>query len=162
MSMSIPFVWQAVVWQESWGPYLGKSITGDTIVDGGVLSNFPIALIAEKNDETRPFMGETDPDAARNLGLLIDENKLVPGVTESAGRPNLVARSRIVQRVTGLVDTMMEARDNETIRKHEEEICRVPAKGYGTTEFDMSVEKLESLIKGGRQAMQDYLSSHHF
>ena len=103
-----------------------------------------------------------DPDAARNLGLLIDENKLVPGVTGSTDKPKLVARSRVVQRVTGLVDTMMEARDNETIRQHEEEICRAPAKGYGTTEFDMSSERLESLINGGRLAMQEYLASHHF
>jgi predicted acylesterase/phospholipase RssA len=159
MSMSIPFVWQAVVWDEHWGAYCKRAKTGNAIVDGGVLSNFPIRLIAEPNDE---LMGGTDPDAARNLGLLIDETKVVPGVSADEKKAKLATRLRTVQRVTQLIDTMTEARDNEAIHKHSEEICRVPAKGYGTTEFDMSAERLEALINGGREAMQAYLSSHRF
>jgi NTE family protein len=159
MSMSIPFVWQAVVWEESWGLYLKRPKAGNAIVDGGVLSNFPIRLIAERNDD---IMGGTDPNAARNLGLLIDETLSVPGVAADGNKPKLTARLRTVQRVTRLIDTMTEARDNDAIRQHQDEICRVPAEGYGTTEFDMSAEKLEALINGGRQAMQKYLSSHQF
>ncbi|MDH4099941.1 MAG: patatin-like phospholipase family protein, partial [Nitrospirota bacterium] len=45
MSMSIPFVWQEVRWQKEWGLYRGTDISGHTIVDGGVLSNFPIDLL---------------------------------------------------------------------------------------------------------------------
>jgi predicted acylesterase/phospholipase RssA len=157
MSMSIPFVWQAIVWDERWGQYCKRPKAGNSIVDGGVLSNFPIRLIAERNDE---IMGETDPNAALNLGLLIDETKAVPGVSGDAKKLKLAGRLRTIQRVTELVDTMTDARDNEAIRQHQSEVCRVPAKGYGTTEFDMSVERLEKLIEGGRLAMQEYLATH--
>ena len=101
-------------------------------------------------------MGNTDPDAARNLGLLIDETLPVPGVTASAKPPRFAAHLWTVQRATQLVDTMTGARDNEVIRQHQAEICRIPAKGYGTTEFDMTADRLEALIEGGRQAMARY------
>ncbi len=44
MSMSIPLLWQEVVWQKEWGKYRGMEMEGHTIVDGGLLSNFPIEL----------------------------------------------------------------------------------------------------------------------
>src|SRR5207237_5395416 len=44
MSMSIPLVWDEVIWQSGWGTYLGNDIAGHAIVDGGLLSNFPIEL----------------------------------------------------------------------------------------------------------------------
>jgi len=37
--MSIPLVWDEVVWQKEWGAYLGRDLTGHLVVDGGVLSN---------------------------------------------------------------------------------------------------------------------------
>lgn len=154
MSMSIPFVWQAVVWEEKWGSYRNRPKTGNALVDGGVLSNFPIRLIAERDDEV---MGGADPFAARNLGLLIDETLAVPGVDPRGSKPTPISSLRTVQRVTRLIDTMTDARDNDAIRQHTDEICRVPAKGYGTTEFDMSNERVEALINGGRQAMEAYL-----
>src|SRR5581483_9490388 len=80
MSMSIPFLWQAVEWDERWGSYRQRTKTGNAIVDGGVLSNFPIGLVAERTPETLSIMGDTDPQAAQNLGLLIDETLAVPGV----------------------------------------------------------------------------------
>lgn len=174
MSMSIPFVWREVVWQESWGAYRGRRKTGNIIVDGGVLSNFPIRLIAEPEPD---LMGSADPFATENLGLLIDEAMDVPqlaGIAPPAGpaagpagpaagpakvKPPLpVKQLRTVQRVTRLVDTMMGASDNEDMRKHATEICRLPAKGYGTTEFDMPPEKLDALVDAGRRAMREHLS----
>lgn len=47
MSMALPLVWQEVVWREEWSSYSlypeEESIVGNTIVDGGMLSNFPIS-----------------------------------------------------------------------------------------------------------------------
>src|SRR5581483_11576877 len=61
MSMSIPLIWREVVWQDGWGTYMGRAKAGNIVVDGGVLSNFPIRLI----DEPVPdIMGDTDPAAA--------------------------------------------------------------------------------------------------
>ena len=49
MSMSLPLVWDEVVWRSEWGPYLGQDLTGHQIVDGGLLSNFPIELFISKD-----------------------------------------------------------------------------------------------------------------
>ena len=58
MSMSCPLVWQEVVWKKEWGPYLGLDITGHKVVDGGLSSNFPIALLVSDDDLVEETMGE--------------------------------------------------------------------------------------------------------
>jgi NTE family protein len=166
MSMSIPMVWREVVWREEWGTYLGRPKTGNIIVDGGVLSNFPIRLIAVQGGADHPrtatLMGtETDAHAAENLGLMIDERIAVPGATNTEKPPLLIAHARTVQRLGRLVDTMMGAQDNDEIRAHEDEICRLPAKGYGTTEFDMAQERLNALVEAGRAAMLAHLANRN-
>jgi NTE family protein len=168
MSMSIPFIWQEVHWDAAWGPYLGNDITGYTIVDGGALSNFPIDLITSRN----AYMGDTDPETALNLGLLIDETLEVEGSGEAAAPEKTidlkgaaladVKRLRTVQRIRKLVDTLTSAHDNVAIREHAKEICRMPAKGYGTTEFDMSNERLQALVAAGRKAMKEYFDQQSF
>jgi len=155
MSMSIPLVWREVVWQDSWGTYRGRPKTNNIIVDGGVLSNFPIKLIAERVPE---IMGDTDPLAAFNLGLLLDEEVAIPG-TNPPPPPRDLSQLRVVQRISRLMDTMMGAQDNDEIRKHASEICRLPVKGYGTTEFNMPQPKLQALVDGGRDAMVAHLKS---
>ncbi len=54
---------------------------------------------------------------------------------------------------------MTKSQDNMLIQDHEKEICRVPAKGYGTTEFDMQGQRLEALIEAGRRAMSAHLAA---
>jgi NTE family protein len=162
MSMSIPFVWREVVWQQKWGKYRGRDKAGKIIVDGGVLSNFPIRLIAETDDLIKEIMGPVDPQGAGNLGLLIDENLPVPGAANKPQPPELKDQIRTVQRVSRLVDTMSKANDNVAIQKHGDHVCRVPAKGYGTTEFDMDGARLEALVDGGRQAMSAFLTARGF
>jgi NTE family protein len=157
MSMSIPFVWQEVIWEEQWGKYCGRSKTGSKIVDGGVLSNFPIDLIATAEQHVKEIMGEeADPTRSPNLGLLIDENLAVsPDIQGEPPRENPLATVRRIQR---LMNTMTGARDNRLIAEHEAEICRLPAKGYGTTEFDMPADKMAKLVEAGRVAMKAHLA----
>lgn len=157
MSMSIPLIWREVVWQDAWGLYRGRKKTGNIIVDGGVLSNFPIRLI---NESVPEIMGDTDPSAALNLGLLLDEGMAVPGITP-APPPLPLQESRVVQRLSRLMDTMMGAQDNDEIRQHASEICRLPVKGYGTTEFDMPDAKLKALVDAGRDAVVAHLKSRN-
>jgi predicted acylesterase/phospholipase RssA len=157
MSMSIPFVWQEVVWQEAWGTYMGRAKAGNIVVDGGLLSNFPVHLIARMDDEVGAIMGGTDPDEAGNLGLLIDETIAVPGAPDTAKTPLPVTRLRTVQRLSRLVDTMTGAADNDGIRRYAGAICRVPAKGYGTLEFGMEGPRLDSFIAAARAAMEEHL-----
>jgi predicted acylesterase/phospholipase RssA len=168
MSMSIPFVWREVVWRADWGTYRNRGKLnaeggkGNIIVDGGVLSNFPIRLVADDaaDDEfVADVMGrDTNAAAAGNLGLLIDENLAVAG-QPSGKPPSVLSDLRTARRVGRLVDTMMQAQDDAVIRDHESEVCRLPAKGYGTTEFDMPQPRLDALVEAGRQAMKTYLAA---
>lgn len=166
MSMSIPFVWQEVRWRAQWGPYLGEDITGHTFVDGGVLSNFPIDLLTSRDAEVVQIMGDTDPDEVPNLGFLIDEKLPVEGSGETeieegsesleGGLLDNIKRLKTIRRIRCLIDTMTSAHDSLAIEAHEKEICRLPAKSYGTTEFDMSDARLQALINAGRKAMKEY------
>jgi len=124
MSMSIPFVWREVVWRQEWGTYLDRPMTGHIVVDGGVLSNFPIRLVATMDPFTRQVMGDTDPSDAGNLGLLIDENLAVPGAADPARAPKAMDQIQTVQRISRLMDTMTQAGDILQIRDRENEISR--------------------------------------
>lgn len=157
MSMSIPFVWREVEWKAEWGTYDGRDKTAAKIVDGGVLSNFPIDLVASKDERIQKIMGdEADPTKSLNLGMLIDEELAVPGVE---GQPEREHPLRTVRRVQRLVNTMTGAHDNALIDEHSAEVCRLPAKGYGTTEFDMPKEKINALVEAGREAMRKHLAA---
>ena len=157
MSMSIPFVWREVVWQKEWGSYCGIDKTDAKIVDGGVLSNFAIDLVACSDERIRRIMGaDTDPTASLNLGMLIDENMDVPGVDAKIVRENPL---RTVRRIQRMVDTMTGARDHALIEEFSDQVCRLPAKGYGTTEFDMPKTKIDALVEAGRTAMRAHLAS---
>jgi NTE family protein len=156
MSMSIPFVWREVAWKKEWGTYCGFDKTDAKIVDGGVLSNFPIDLVACKDERIEKIMGkEADPTASLNLGMLIDEEIAVPGVE---GQPAREHPLHTVRRVQRMVNTMTGARDNALIDHFSAEVCRLPAKGYGTTEFDMPKTKIDSLVQAGRDAMKAHLA----
>ncbi len=167
MSMSIPFVWREMIWKPEWGTYrlLGtdgqiteRNKTGNIFVDGGVLSNFPLRLIAESTSEVIAVMGKTDPGAAGNLGLYLDEAIAVPGAQKSdTVRPRL----RAADRVTQLIDTLTGSSDLSVIRQYESSICRLPVGGYGTTEFRMSSARQQLLIGSGTTAMKKYLASAH-
>lgn len=155
MSMSIPFVWQEIVWNPSWGMYRGRDKSNHRFVDGGVLSNFPIHLIADSDPEILKIMGTTDPNGAGNLGLLLDEKIQVAGAGPSnTRRPRL----RTADRVTLLVDAMMGSSDADAIRNYPNAVCHIPVGGYGTTEFRMSEARMNALIDSGRNAMRQYLA----
>jgi predicted acylesterase/phospholipase RssA len=57
MSMSIPLVWDEVLWRASWGKYLGRDVARHAIVDGGLLSNFPIELFISDAPKVVKLMG---------------------------------------------------------------------------------------------------------
>ena len=160
MSMSIPLVWDEVVWQAGWGKYLGRDVAGHAIVDGGLLSNFPIELFVSEAPQVVKLMGPKGPSPV--LGLLIDERLPVPaprgkGVLVDVDiEPGQLATVRRLQR---LVDTATTAHDKMVIDEYERLVVRLPAAGYGTTEFDMSDERREALVGAGREAMARYLDA---
>jgi len=158
MSMSIPFVWQEVEWSPDWGTYRGRDLSGHMIVDGGVLSNFPIELFVSGERHVTSLMGEKRSKSV--MGLLIDETLEVPNAPAPAevGSPSTLGRLKTITRIKRLVDTITTAHDKEIIESLSDLVVRMPARGYGTTEFDMSEERRAALVAAGRQYMRQYLS----
>jgi predicted acylesterase/phospholipase RssA len=158
MSMSIPLLWQEVVWQKEWGKYRGMEMAGHTIVDGGLLSNFPIELFISDLKTVTEVMG--DKTSQNVLGMLIDENLPVPGTQTAQGGAEKdkfeIGQLATVQRLNHLVNTVLSARDKSVIEAFENLVARMPAKGYGTTEFDMTDERRNTLVEAGRKAMEEY------
>jgi predicted acylesterase/phospholipase RssA len=158
MSMSIPLVWNEVEWRPEWGTYLSRSIAGHLIVDGGLLSNFPLELFLSDEQRVTRLMGPKS--ASPVLGMLIDEHLPVPQgkgifVTVTIKPGEL----RTVQRLQRLADTATTAHDKMVMDEYAHLVVRLPAQGYGTTEFDMSEERRTSLVAAGRAAMAQYFDS---
>jgi predicted acylesterase/phospholipase RssA len=160
MSMSIPLLWQEVVWQKEWGKYRGMDMEGHTIVDGGLLSNFPIELFISDLKTVTDVMGNKTSEHV--LGLLIDETLPVPGEqaikSDTDKKGFEFSQLATVKRINDLVNTVLGAHDKSVIEAFENNVARMPAKGYGTTEFDMTDDRRNTLVAAGRKAMHDYFA----
>jgi predicted acylesterase/phospholipase RssA len=155
MSMSIPLVWDEVSWQATWGSYLGNDITGHIIVDGGLLSNFPIELFISEAQHITKLMGPKQDGSV--LGLLIDEKLPVPLAKSAFVRINIrPGELKTLQRLRRLADTATGAHDKMVIDEYSHLVARLPAQGYGTTDFDMSEDRRTALVTAGRVAMARY------
>lgn len=137
MSMSIPFFYEPVK--------LRSKKTGQVsyIVDGGLLSNFPVWL----------FDTENVIPAWPTFGFkLVEPEEEIPH--EIRGPVSMLA---------ALFATMMEAHDAQYIK--DADFARtIPIRtlGVGTTEFDLSREKSEALYQSGRQAAEGFLATWDF
>jgi predicted acylesterase/phospholipase RssA len=166
MSMGCPFAWPEVIWQPEWGTYRGRDLSGHRVVDGGLLSNFPIKLMLSSDEYIDEIMGQNS--ASENvIGFLIDENLPVPGAEaqpeKSSTFQNMYERMDLVQemiwRIRGLADTVLSAHDKFISEKDQKFVCRLPAKGFGTLEFDMPDERMDAILRAGEAAMDAYFES---
>lgn len=167
MSMSFPLLWQEVVWRAEWGPFVATrngrpveiSLTGNVMVDGGLLSNFPIELFVSREPGVLSVMGKQPARAV--LGFLIDESLPVKNAPPAAGGsplPSRLGSLRTAQRLRGLVDTVTSARDKAVIDENRHRVVRLPAKSYGTIEFGMSDQRRDALIAAAEEATRDYFA----
>jgi NTE family protein len=150
MSMSVPLLWEEVTWRSEWGPYRGRDITGHSVVDGGLLSNFPLALLMSRDERVRAVMG--DGGSAKAVGFLIDETLTVPNAPP--GRPAsetmlFLGGFAPIRRLKGLADAATQAHDRAAIDDYADLVVRLPAKTYETTEFDMTEPRRDALIAAG-------------
>jgi predicted acylesterase/phospholipase RssA len=158
MSMSIPLVWDEIIWQPGWGHYRGCEVAGHAIVDGGLISNFPIELFISDKPEIIKLMGSKKENPV--LGMLIDEHLPVNEASEKGILIDIhVTPTELstVQRLQRLVDAATSAHDKMVIEEYKHLVARLPAAGCGTTEFDMSDAKRNALVEAGRRAMALYL-----
>lgn len=124
MSCSIPYFFE---------PVKLKSLTGTSIiVDGGILSNFPIWLFHKgKGKNKRPVIGV-------KLSQRFEE------------QPKKVIKNGL-QLFESLFATMKDAHDAKYIsRKHEKNIIFIPIEETFSSEFTLSDQKKDALIEKGR------------
>ncbi len=137
MSMSIPYFYRPVS--------LTNVKTGrkNYLVDGGILSNFPVWLFDTHGSEPEwPTFGFKliEPDS---------------------GSPHEIEGP--VSMLTALFSTMMEAHDSRHVQESDfVRTIAIPTLGVKTTEFDISREKSKSLYVSGRQAALSFFSNWNF
>jgi NTE family protein len=152
MSMSIPIFFEPVRWQHP--------ETGDdhVIVDGGMLSNFPVWLFDCEDG---------DPDWP-TFGLLLVEGQPKVPVAERIAHENgegghSGGARAVVAYVRALAQTMMEAHDRLYVEQAEyARTIPIPTIGVGTTEFDLPLERKLALYESGRNAAEKFLEAWDF
>ena len=93
------------------------------------------------------------------IGMLIDVKMPVPGAKPEAQKTKGgidISELETVKRLSALMSTVIGARDKAVISAFEDLVVHLPAKGYGTVEFDMSDERRNLLVEAGREAMRAY------
>lgn len=143
MSMSIPIFFKPWRWRSEVD---GKE---HLIVDGGVLSNFPVWIFDSDGEPPWPTFG---------LMLVEPEPRAEPGA-DQATAPD----TSFVTYIKDLASTMMEAHDrmylqNDTFVR----TIPIPTLGVGATEFDLAKEKADALFESGRNAAVDFLAGWDF
>ncbi|QAS54218.1 patatin-like phospholipase family protein [Halobacillus litoralis] len=113
----------------------GKSV----IVDGGVLSNFPLWIWEKKEGcRTRPIIG---------MKLSDEPDKLPEQKIQNA-----------IQMFHALFKTMQQAHDARYIsRSMSKDIIFIPVNTIETTDFDMSEEEKEALMNLGHEHAREFL-----
>ena len=143
MGMSIPVFFEPVRL-----PNPGTS-EEHLIVDGGMLSNFPLWLFDAEVPQWPTF------------GLKLTQDQKIPFGEQL---PQPVPRGGVTQVIgylRNLVDTMMAAHDRLYIEDHEFDwTIAIDTLGVGTTEFGLSPERALALYESGREATRKFLAEH--
>ena len=137
MSMSIPFFYEPVTIRNV------KTNQVSYIVDGGLLSNYPVWLF--DSDEGTPSWP--------TIGFKL--------VEPEEGKPNRIRGP--ISLLAALFSTMMEAHDARYIKdEHFSRTIPIPTLGIGTTEFDITREKSEALYQSGKDAAENFFATWNF
>ncbi|WP_335870659.1 patatin-like phospholipase family protein [Bacillus sp. 2205SS5-2] len=133
MSAALPFFFQPVKLKTNTGKLI--------VVDGGVLSSFPMWLFhQDQMKKTRPVLGVKLSHSYEDLPKHEIDNGL--------------------DMFEALFETMKEAHDARYIsRKLEKNIIFIPTEGILTTDFSLTEEKKNALIVYGRKMADEFLSN---
>jgi len=157
-SMSIPLIYNNVIWQPEWVSYLGENISGHEIIDGGIGSNFGIEMVVSKEPQFVEALG-MEPDHERVIGFYLDDAIPVPGAiqikleTEQNNDPLNNSWEKVTDRNIDLFNSLLRSHDQFIVRTHPDVVCHLPVGGFGTMEFDMSDERIKLLFDSGQEAM---------
>jgi len=136
MSMSIPFFFEPVILKDKRG-------ADCYIVDGGVLSNFPVWLFDD---------GSSNPPWPTFGYKLVEPD---------SGKPNRI--NGPITLFAALFNTMMDAHDARYIKDADfVRTIPIPTLGVRTTEFDLSRKRSDNLYESGRQAAEAFFRQWDF
>lgn len=148
MSTSIPFYFEPV---EFHNPATGRK---HLIVDGGVLSNFPVWLFDSREEPRWPTFGLRLVEPEPELPL---DRRMQP-TTRSLG-----GLGTTIDYVKSLVYTMLEAHDRLYIETADfARTIPIPTLGVRTTDFDLPRERRLELYEAGRAAAEKFLETWSF
>jgi NTE family protein len=150
MSMSIPVFFEPVRFEN---PETGRT---HVIVDGGMLSNYPVWLF-DCEDGSAPEWP--------TFGMLLVEPK--PSVPIGARLPKARMEGSgpgaVIDYVKALAQTMMEAHDRLYVEQaNYARTIPIPTLGVGTTEFELTPERALALYDSGRWAAEKFLDAWDF
>lgn len=135
MSMSLPFFYEPMTIKDK------RTGLAQYIVDGGILSNFPVWL----------FDSEGVEGSWPTFGFKLVEPGTESGYNHIRGP---------ISFLSALFSTMMEAHDARYIKdKNFARTIPIPTLGVRTTEFNLSREKIEALYQSGRQAAEKFFTT---
>ncbi|WP_066047117.1 patatin-like phospholipase family protein [Robertmurraya korlensis] len=132
MSCSLPYFFEPVK--------IKHDHTTSTIVDGGVLSNFPMWLFDSENvKKIRPVLGIKLSHSM--------QDRPIKQITNA------------IKLYEALFETMKDAHDSRYIsRKHERNIIFIPTEGVLTTEFELTEEKKQILFDLGKERASQFFA----
>jgi NTE family protein len=148
MSMSIPIFFEPVRFRN---PRTGQE---HLIVDGGLLSNYPVWIFDSDGIPAWPTFGLqlVEPEPEKSLG---DRLEPLP--------PHRDGIESVVDYVKSLVQTMMEAHDRLYVEQANfARTIPIPTLGVRTTEFTLAAERAEALFEAGRTAAETFLETWDF
>jgi len=148
MSMSIPIFFEPVRFRHS------QTGQEHLLVDGGMLSNFPVWLFDTEGEPPWPTFGL----------LLVEPDPRVP-VSERLPMPVAArgAAGRVVDYAKSIVQTMLEAHDRLYVESADfARTIPIPTLGVGSTEFHLPRHRALALYESGRTASARFLSSWDF
>lgn len=136
MSLGIPFFYEPV--------RIKQNSATNYVVDGGILSNFPVWLFDSPNGEPPPWP---------TFGFrLVDPNE---------DQPHNITGP--VSMLSALVNTMMSARDARDLEEaHWVRTISINTLGIKTTDFNISTQQAEMLFNSGREAARQFFRNWDF
>lgn len=113
------------------------------IVDGGILSNFPVWIFDTQSIPRWPTFGF---------------QLISPGQSKTAS-----GKTNVIDFLLDIISTMLEEDDRRYLHSEDyERTISIPTLGVRTTEFNLSKEKSQALYEAGYQAAGKFLESWDF
>jgi NTE family protein len=136
MSMSYPFLFTPVVLHQAGEPYY--------VVDGGLLSNFPIWLFDNPSHPARPTWGF----------------RLHAGASVTEGTPYRKIPRPLweLPLLKAMFSASMEAWDRHQLAHYAGSTVSIPTHEIATTDFGLTKEDAESLYRWGLEAAHDFFT----